>query len=582
MLRLLLLYSVTYVSIHTQCSSLSPSGFEQFESNSFEQLCINLANEHLQQQFNKTVLKQEQDVYIEEGIDWQFVDFDDNVETLGLLEGSQYRDGVFSTIDEQCRLINSNDQSLAASIRSKFSEKPKFRTPKLPTTGFVIEHYAGEVLYDTDTGMLSKNKDFVSIEHSKLALPSRCNSDLVQKLLAPGAEVSNDGSSNNTSRRSSASFRFSSCSSRFRTQLSDLMKILNATQPFYIRCIRPNTDMLPDKFDYFMVNDQLRCGGVLEATRIASAGFPTRRAYSNILTRYCIILRQSISAAMVEQMEYKSKITMTCKILDASDVREYKIGRTKVFLKSGSLARLEASRGRARLHAIITIQGLVRGFLARREASRRKAAIQTIQRSWRRALQRKRAQEKRKSYFAKANKSAGIIQHFWKASQKRRALKEKHRQIDAKKKEKEDADRARSIENVVQQPVLLRETVQAPIKLSIFPEQIRQRSSLFQEMLFSISPVNILDITQDSILELAGACSRDKMDLIQELRTNLTIPSNPLMFQELVALNDRLTLILALYDRKLQALDNLPPAPPPVSRRGSNYVPRPLQPPPGF
>ena len=523
----------------------------------------------MQQQFNQQVLKQEQDVYVEEGIAWNFVDFDDNVETLGLLEGAKYRDGIFSTIDEQCRLINSNDESLAASIRSKFQTKSKFRAPNLPTTGFIVQHYAGEVLYDTDTGMLSKNKDYISVEHSKLSNPELCNNKLVQELLSTTEGDGND-------RRISGSFRLSSCSSRFRSQLSDLMRILNATQPFYIRCIRPNTKMVAKEFDFNYVNDQLRCGGVLEATRIASAGYPTRRPYVTILTRYCAVIRQCISKAMAESMDQESKTVLSRKILDTAGVHDYELGRSKIFLKSGSLARLEASRGRARLNAIIKIQALIRGFLTRRHATKRRSATRIIQIHWRRALKRKKEKEKQKSFFAQANKSAGVIQGFWRASQRRKALKEKHRQLENRKKQKEAAAQSREI--AMHQVVQLTETENAPIRLSIEPEQIRQRSSLFQEMLFQITTLNVLDITQDSILELAEACGRDKADLIRELRTNKSLTSNALAFQELVNLNDRLTLILALYERKLQALDNLPPPPPPPNRP---YVPAPLRPPPG-
>ena len=352
------------------------------------------------------------------------------------------------------------------------------------------------------------------------------------------------------------------------------MDTLNATQPFYIRCIRPNTLMRPHEFDAPYVNDQLRCGGVLEATRIASAGFPTRRSFDTIVERYGIVSdpgrRPEAGAGGAAK-----RIAAIMKDADVS-VQSYRIGKTRVFMRSGALARLEAARGRARNRAATVIQAHVRGSLARDEAARRRRSIVVIQRCWRRYAARKRARQANKS-FLRRNAAAKTVQRLWKQSRRRKTAKQKQREMEERRARDEEARRQQQQQQQQQQAAAARQ----PVALSsienvgVLVDPMYQRISLLQEMLMRISSVNALDVTHDSVLELAEACGRDKVYLSREIRFNRAIASNQRAYAEALALNDRLGLILALYDKKLQHLNSIP-----LTTSTAQYTPAPLRPPP--
>ncbi|KDD71724.1 myosin head protein, partial [Helicosporidium sp. ATCC 50920] len=246
-------------------------GFESFESNSFEQFCINLANEKLQQHFNAHVFKVEQAEYEREAIAWSYIQFVDNQDVLDLMEA---RMGVIDLLDECCKFPNSTPQDLASKLqRSPVVEaSARFSRPRLAPDDFTIAHYAGDVTYET-AGFLVKNRDFVVAEHQNLLKAS--DDPFVRALFEdepppPGGAAA----------PAAASYRFSSVASRFKRQLADLMAALQSMEPHYVRCIKPNGANLPAAFEARPVLHQLRCGGVLEAVRISCAGYPTKLPYA--------------------------------------------------------------------------------------------------------------------------------------------------------------------------------------------------------------------------------------------------------------------------------------------------------------
>jgi len=263
-------------------------GFESFETNSFEQLCINLANEKLQQAFNAHVFKAEQEEYASEGIDWSYVEFVDNQDVLDLLEGTSKSTitvqsmrggknlGIFSMIDEACRLPRATHEDLAISLRNTFENHPRFSAPKRDQYSFVVSHYAGEVRYATDA-LLEKNRDFV-IENQQSLM--RHGSQPLPGQLFPQEDQGNQRSS----------FKLKTIGTRFKSQLNDLGNTLLECQPHFIRCIKPNENSEPGNLSPSYVMEQLRAGGVLEAVRIACAGFPTRKPFMTFLSRYSMLL----------------------------------------------------------------------------------------------------------------------------------------------------------------------------------------------------------------------------------------------------------------------------------------------------
>lgn len=268
-------------------------GFENFATNSFEQLCINFTNETLQQHFNHFVFEFEQNLYENEKISWKFVTFPDNKETLDILDNRSK--GLFAIIDDQGRLGRMNFQSLVTRIYDTFlvtqansskieklekGEKTEKLTEVITASNveksrfqFSVKHYAGSVSYDA-MKFLEKNQDFVSQDLLNLLRSSR---EEMLGLLLTFIQV--EDSSSKGGRTQTLGFQF-------RSQLKELMTNINLTTPNYIRCIKPNTVNEPNKLDLEVVTMQLKCCGVLEAVRVSRMGFPNRFAYHDFIRRY--------------------------------------------------------------------------------------------------------------------------------------------------------------------------------------------------------------------------------------------------------------------------------------------------------
>ncbi|XP_024017231.1 myosin-17 [Morus notabilis] len=328
-------------------------GFESFKFNSFEQFCINFTNEKLQQHFNQHVFKMEQEEYTKEEINWSYIEFVDNQDVLDLIEKKP--GGIIALLDEACMFPKSTHETFAQKLYQTFKNNKRFIKPKLSRTSFTISHYAGEVTYLADQ-FLDKNKDYVVAEHQDLLTASKC--PFVAGLFPPLPE------------ESSKSSKFSSIGSRFKLQLQSLMETLNSTEPHYIRCVKPNNVLKPAIFENFNIIQQLRCGGVLEAIRISCAGYPTRRTFYEFLHRFGVL------APEVLEGNYDDK-TACEKILDKRGLKGYQIGKTKVFLRAGQMAELDARRAEVLGNAARVIQRQIRTHIARKEfVALRGAAIQ--------------------------------------------------------------------------------------------------------------------------------------------------------------------------------------------------------------
>ncbi|KAH6818341.1 myosin family protein with Dil [Perilla frutescens var. frutescens] len=334
-------------------------GFESFKHNSFEQFCINFTNEKLQQHFNQHVFKMEQEDYEKEQIDWSYIEFVDNQDVLDLIEKKP--GGIIALLDEACMFPKSTHETFAQKLYQTFAKNKRFIKPKLSRTNFCISHYAGEVTYMADL-FLDKNKDYVVAEHQDLLIASKCS--FVAGLFPALPE------------ESSKSSKFSSIGSRFKLQLQSLMETLSSTEPHYIRCVKPNHVLKPAIFENLNVIQQLRCGGVLEAIRISCAGYPTRRTFDEFLLRFGVLAP--------EVLEGNSDDKVACQmILDKMKLKGYQLGKTKVFLRAGQMAELDARRAEVLGKAARTIQRQIRTYIDRKEfVSLRQAAI-LLQSCWR-------------------------------------------------------------------------------------------------------------------------------------------------------------------------------------------------------
>ncbi|NP_001288468.1 myosin-6-like [Zea mays] len=316
-------------------------GFESFKTNSFEQFCINLTNEKLQQHFNQHVFKMEQEEYTKEEIDWSYIQFVDNQEILDLIEKKP--GGIIALLDETWMLRNSTHEIFAEKLYQKFKGNLHFSRPKFSRSDFTIHHYAGNVTYQTDL-FLDKNIDYAVNEHQVLLHASRCS--FVSSLFPH--EVS------------AKSTKFTSIGSSFKQQLQALLETLSATEPHYIRCIKPNNVLKPAIFENSNVLQQLRCGGVLEAIRISCLGYPTRRRFDEFVDRFGVLLPEVLG-------ESYDEVTATNMLLDKVNLTGYQIGKTKVFLRAGQMAELDAMRTEVLGCSASKIQRKVRSYLARKK-----------------------------------------------------------------------------------------------------------------------------------------------------------------------------------------------------------------------
>ncbi|XP_020398059.1 myosin-17 isoform X1 [Zea mays] len=317
-------------------------GFESFKTNSFEQLCINFTNEKLQQHFNQNVFKMEQEEYTREQINWSYIEFVDNQDVLDLIEKKP--GGIIALLDEACMFPKSTHETLSQKLYEKFKTHKRFTKPKLSRTAFTIQHYAGDVTYQSDQ-FLDKNKDYVVAEHQELLNGSKCS--FVSGLFPPATEENTKSSK-------------SSIATRFKMQLHELMETLSSTEPHYIRCIKPNSVLKPGIFENTNVLQQLRCSGVLEAIRISCAGYPTRKQFHDFLHRFCVLAP--------EILKEKNDEKVSCqKILDKMGLQGYQIGRTKVFLRAGQMAELDGRRTEMRNSAARGLQSQFRTHVAREQ-----------------------------------------------------------------------------------------------------------------------------------------------------------------------------------------------------------------------
>jgi len=435
-------------------------GFEHFAKNSFEQFCINYANEKLQQEFNQHVFKLEQEEYLKEKIDWTFIDFSDNQPCIDLIEGKM---GILSLLDEESRLpMGSDDQFVTKLHHNYAADKHQFyKKPRFGKSSFTVCHYAIDVTYESE-GFIEKNRDTVPDEHMAVLRASR-NRFLGQVLDAASAVREKDGAAASTAVKPAAGRKIGVAVNRkptlggiFRSSLIELMNTINNTDVHYIRCIKPNEAKEAWKFEGPMVLSQLRACGVLETVRISCAGYPTRWTYEEFALRYYMLVPSSQWTSEIRQMA-NAILTKALGASTGKGVDKYQLGLTKIFFRAGMLAFLENLRTNrlndcavliqknlkakyyrrrylAARESIVRFQAAVRAHMARRQAQELRTikAATTIQRVWRGQKQRKQflrikadltfAQAAIKGYLrrkeimeTRVGNAALLIQRVWRA-----------------------------------------------------------------------------------------------------------------------------------------------------------------------
>uniref|UniRef100_UPI0037E8B9A8 unconventional myosin-Va isoform X2 n=1 Tax=Semicossyphus pulcher TaxID=241346 RepID=UPI0037E8B9A8 len=373
---------ITNVKQHSFIGVLDIYGFETFEINSFEQFCINYANEKLQQQFNMHVFKLEQEEYMKEQIPWTLIDFYDNQPCINLIEAKM---GILDLLDEECKMPKGSDDSWAQKLyNTHLKTCSLFEKPRMSNRAFIIQHFADKVEYQCD-GFLAKNKDTVNEEQINVLKASKFNLlvELFQdeeKATSPTGQVPGTGGRTrlsvkpDKSREKSSKEHKKTVGCQFRNSLQMLMDTLNATTPHYVRCIKPNDFKLAFTFDPKRAVQQLRACGVLETIRISAAGFPSRWTYQEFFSRYRVLMKQK---------DVLADKKLTCRnVLEklVQDQDKYQFGKTKIFFRAGQVAYLEKLRADKLRVACIRIQKTIRCWLARKKYLRKRSAAITIQR----------------------------------------------------------------------------------------------------------------------------------------------------------------------------------------------------------
>ncbi|KAK1795182.1 hypothetical protein P4O66_010359, partial [Electrophorus voltai] len=396
---------------------LDIAGFEIFQLNSFEQLCINYTNEKLQQLFNHTMFVLEQEEYQREGIEWNFIDFGLDLQPcIDLIERPAHPPGVLALLDEECWFPRATDRSFVDKLCAEQGSHPKFYRPRQlrEEADFSIIHYAGKVDYKADEWLVKNmdplNDNVASLLHqssdhfiSELwrediqTLPRVYFFDSYATLQTNGSDsmerivgldqVASGGLSEGSGPVTFGAAGLKTKKGMFRTvgqlykeSLTKLMATLRNTNPNFLRCIIPNHEKRAGKLSPHLVLDQLRCNGVLEGIRICRQGFPNRIPFQEFRQRYEILTPNAIPRTF---MDGKQACELMISALEL-DQNLFRVGQSKVFFRAGVLAHLEEERDLKITDTIIRFQSAARGYLARRAFLKKQqqlSALRVMQRN---------------------------------------------------------------------------------------------------------------------------------------------------------------------------------------------------------
>ncbi|XP_065090271.1 myosin heavy chain, muscle isoform X32 [Ochlerotatus camptorhynchus] len=364
---------------------LDIAGFEIFDFNGFEQLCINFTNEKLQQFFNHHMFVLEQEEYQREGIEWTFIDFGmDLQQCIELIEKPM---GILSILEEESMFPKATDQTFAEKLMNNhLGKSAPFQKPKPPKPGcqaghFAIGHYAGVVSYNI-TGWLEKNKD--PLNDTVVDQFKKGKNLLVVEIFADHPGQSGGGDAGGKGGRGKKGAGFATVSSSYKEQLNNLMTTLKSTQPHFVRCIIPNELKQTGLIDAHLVMHQLTCNGVLEGIRICRKGFPNRMMYPDFKLRYKILCPQLIKDPCSPEKACQIILTQ----FQLPD-EQFRMGKTKVFFRAGVLGQMEEFRDERLSKIMSWMQSWCRGYISRKEFKKlmeQRVSLEIVQRNLRKYM----------------------------------------------------------------------------------------------------------------------------------------------------------------------------------------------------
>ncbi|ROI62435.1 Unconventional myosin-XV [Anabarilius grahami] len=324
-------------------SLLDIYGFESLMFNSFEQLCINYANETLQFFFSKIIFKQEQEEYIREQINWKELTFTDNKACIDLIAAKPH--GILRILDDQSGFPQATDNTFLQKCHYHHGNNPLYSKPKMPLPEFTVYHYAGRVTYQVHK-FLDKNYDQVRQEVLELFMQSQ--NRMVSNLFIRHAEMLNQ--------QKGAMNRNSTVTRKYQPST-----VAAKSNPFFVRCIKPNNNKEPGIFDPELVATQLRYSGILDTIRIRKEGYPVRVPFHKFLNRYKALLGMK----KPPPPDGDNCVIMLMKLCPINK-GDYQVGVSKIFLKEEVNQLLESKRDRMMHVAALTLQRYVRMYFVRK------------------------------------------------------------------------------------------------------------------------------------------------------------------------------------------------------------------------
>uniref|UniRef100_A0A8C9WLJ1 Myosin heavy chain 10 n=2 Tax=Scleropages formosus TaxID=113540 RepID=A0A8C9WLJ1_SCLFO len=455
---------------------LDIAGFEIFELNSFEQLCINYTNEKLQQLFNHTMFILEQEEYQREGIEWSFIDFGLDLQPcIDLIERPTNPPGILALLDEECWFPKATDKSFVEKVVQELGTHPKFQKPRQlkDKADFCIIHYAGRVDYKADEWLM-KNMD--PLNDNVATLLHQSTDKFVAELWkdvdrivgldqVAGMNETTFGSAYKTKKG-----MFRTVGQLYKESLTKLMATLRNTNPNFVRCIIPNHEKRAGKLDPHLVLDQLRCNGVLEGIRICRQGFPNRIVFQEFRQRYEILTPNAIPKGFMDGKQACERMIQALEL----DPNLFRIGQSKIFFRAGVLAHLEEERDLKITDIIIYFQAMCRGYLARKAFAKKQqqlSALKVLQRNCAAYLKLRHWQWWR--LFTKVKPLLQVTRQEEELQAKDEELsKVKEKQT---KVESELAEMERKHQQLLEEKNILAEQLQAETELCAEAEEMRAR-----------------------------------------------------------------------------------------------------------
>ncbi|KAK2857343.1 hypothetical protein Q7C36_005262 [Tachysurus vachellii] len=455
---------------------LDIAGFEIFQLNSFEQLCINYTNEKLQQLFNHTMFILEQEEYQREGIDWSFIDFGLDLQPcIDLIERPANPPGVLALLDEECWFPKATDKTFVDKLVQEQGSHAKFQKPRQlkDKADFCIIHYAGRVDYKADEWLM-KNMD--PLNDNVATLLHQSTDKFVAELWKDVDRIvgldqvagMNETAFGATYKTKKGMFR--TVGQLYKESLTKLMATLRNTNPNFVRCIIPNHEKRAGKLEPHLVLDQLRCNGVLEGIRICRQGFPNRIIFQEFRQRYEILTPNAIPKGFMDGKQACERMIQALEL----DQNLYRIGQSKIFFRTGVLAHLEEERDLKITDIIIYFQAVCRGYLARKAFAKKQqqlSALKVLQRNCAAYLKLRHWQWWR--LFTKVKPLLQVTRQEEEMQAKDEELvKVKERQV---KVENELVEMERKHQQLMEEKNILAEQLQAETELFAEAEEMRAR-----------------------------------------------------------------------------------------------------------